>query len=104
MIRRGMKLAVASAWLVVSILAIAVPACAAQAPEQTRQSSPSVSELIDKVKRLPDSQDRRDAARELSMIEPLPLEAIQALAEAMWTTEHNGPVERYAITAIVKAG
>jgi HEAT repeat protein len=86
------------------LLAIAVPVCAGQEREQHRQPPPNVSELIQEVKSLPDSQERSDAARELTMVEPLPPEAIQALAEALKTTEQNGAVERYAKQALIKAG
>jgi len=104
MIRRRVIFAGTSAWLALLTLAIAVPVCAEQTREQSRQTLRNVSELIQKVKSLPDSQDRRDAARELSTIEPLPPEALQALADVIETTQHNGAVERYAMTALAKAG
>jgi HEAT repeat protein len=101
--RKGVTLAGRNAWLALLLLVLAVPVSAEQAEEQN-QAALDVSRLIHEVRTLPDSPDRRDAARELSMIEPLPPEAIQALAEVLPTTMHNGAVERYAIQGLVKAG
>ena len=64
-----------------------------------------VAELLKELE-LPESTDlqrRRDAARELSQMHPLPPEAIAVLAKALDTFDRGG-VQRYATIALAGAG
>jgi HEAT repeat protein len=74
------------------------------APE--RDSAARVAELLKELE-LPESSDnlqrRRDAARQLSEINPLPTEAIAPLAKALDTWDRGG-VQRYASAALAGAG
>jgi len=68
-------------------------------------SPAGVAELLKELE-LPESTDlqrRRDAAREVSQMHPLPLEAIAALAKALDTFDRGG-VQRYATIALAGAG
>jgi len=102
MIRRGAKFVGTGIWFALLTLAIAGPVCAQQAP-RSRRSPRYVAELIRELKS-PDLNDRKNAARALSTIEPLPPEAIQALADLLEGSQHNDRAERYAISALGKAG
>lgn len=95
-----------SGWmgLVAATISLAAPVTAAVA-QRTKYASPSsqnVSRLIKQLKS-PELQRRREAARELGAIKPLPPEAIQALAEALHGRT-NTAVARYAIKALGEAG
>src|SRR6266436_5660648 len=64
-----------------------------------------VAELLKELE-LPESTDlqrRRDAARELSQMHPLPPEAVAVLAKALDTFDRGG-VQRYATIALAGAG
>ena len=64
-----------------------------------------VAELLKELE-LPESTDlqrRRDAARELSQMHPLPPEAIAVLAKPLDTFDRGG-VQRYATIALAGAG
>jgi len=84
------------------LLALALAAC----PRTTEapKLAPHVVELIDKVKRLPDSPERTDAVWQLAAINPLPPPAIAALADAVKATPQNFAVERAATQGLAGAG
>src|SRR5260370_26787681 len=102
MIRRGAKFVGTGIWFALLTLAIAVPVCA-QPAVRNRHSPRYVSDLIRELKS-PDLKDRKDAARALSTIEPLPPEAIRALADLLETSKHYDRAERYAISPLANAG
>ncbi|MDB5107529.1 MAG: hypothetical protein JWM69_470, partial [Candidatus Binatus sp.] len=90
------------------MLAVAASISPARGEENKldQPSTPTVSELVT-VLELPESRDnlqrRRDAARQLSTINPLPTEAIAPLAEALDTLDRNG-LQSYARAALARAG
>ena len=94
----------ASSLIALSIaLSITLTSGEDNAPEH---GSPArVAELLKELE-LPEStnlQRRRDAARELSQMHPLPPEAIAVLAKALDTFDRGG-VQRYATIALAGAG
>jgi HEAT repeat protein len=102
MLRRGGLAAV------VFLLWTAVSITPARGEENKREhnSAARVAELLKELE-LPESsaslQRRRDAARQLTEINPLPTEAIVPLAKALDTWDRGG-VQRYARAALVGAG
>jgi HEAT repeat protein len=52
----------------------------------------------------PDLQLRRDAARQLAAIEPMPPEVIRTLANFLQTAEKNDADQRYAIMGLARTG
>jgi len=102
MFRRGCLAAV------LFLLWIAVSVTPARCEENKREhdSTVRVAELLKELE-LPESsaslQRRRDAARQLSVINPLPTEAIVPLAKALDTWDRGG-VQRYSSAALVGAG
>ena len=99
--RRDLAAVLLLLWIAVSTTAARVEA---NRPEH--DSAASVAELLEQLK-LPESNDnlqrRRDAARQLSEIGPLPTEAIAPLAKALDTWDRGG-VQRYARGALAGAG
>ncbi|HSR56616.1 MAG TPA: HEAT repeat domain-containing protein, partial [Candidatus Binataceae bacterium] len=93
----------AVAALLMLLAAVPIRTARAQTGEHASPSAASVSNLIQEL-RSPDLRRRRDAARELSNIEPLPSEAIAALAQALQDEQPNGAVENYASIGLSKAG
>ncbi len=89
------------------LLSIAVPITLARGEESKPEhdSAARVAELLKELE-LPESsvnlQRRRDAARQLSEINPLPTEAIAPLAKALDTWDRAG-VQRYARGALAGA-
>src|SRR5262249_51039081 len=78
-------------------IAISIATASGAQDKPGRDSAASVAELLEQLE-LPESSDnlqrRRDAARELSEIKPLPADAITPLATAL-DTEDRGGVQRY---------
>ncbi len=83
---------------------IFAPAISAQsAAASGANASPEVSSLIAQLGS-PELQSRRDAARRLAAIQPMPAEVIRALANFLQTAEKNDASQRYAILGLAKAG
>ncbi len=106
--KRGVLRLCATATLAVAALATAVPITGAGGEENKPQVSaaPAVGELLSDLE-LSGSRDnlqrRRDAARRLSEMKPLPGEAIAPLAKALGDWDRGG-VQRYAGAALAGAG
>jgi hypothetical protein len=71
--------------------------------DQSAHAPTSVSSSIEQL-RSPELQQRRDAARELAKVAPMPSEVIEALAQFLETAEKNDAGQRYAIVGLAKAG
>jgi hypothetical protein len=99
--RDGLAAVLLLLWIAVSI----TPA-RGEENKPDHDSAARVAELL-KVLELPESnanfQRRRDAARQLSEMSPLPTEAIAPLAKALDTWDRGG-VQRYARVALAGAG
>ncbi len=100
-LRGGLAAVLLLLWIAVSI----TPA-RGEANKPEHDSAVSVAHLLKELE-LPESsanvQRRRDAARQLSEINPLPTEAIAPLAKALDTWDRGG-VQRYASAALAGAG
>ena len=87
-------------------IAVSISAARGEANQPEHDSAARVAELLKQLE-LPDSNDnlqrRRDAARQLSEIKPLPTEAISPLAKALDTWDRGG-VQIYAGMALADAG
>lgn len=87
------------------LAAITAGAASAHNGNPGPKSPPEVSSLIQQLKK-PDLQDRRDAARKLGKIKPLPAQAIPALMDVLKTPPPylDRPLEMYAVIALSGAG
>jgi HEAT repeat protein len=95
-----------AAVLIVLWIAVSISSARGEENKPEQNSAPTLAELLKQLG-LPDSsanlQQRRDAARQLSEIKPLPAEAIDPLTKALDTWDRGG-VQRYAGVALAGAG
>jgi HEAT repeat protein len=91
--------------LLPALLLVLISARAAPAQKTADRSAPptSVSSSIEQL-RSPELQQRRDAARELAKVAPMPPEVIEALARFLETAEKNDASQRYAILGLAETG
>lgn len=91
--------------ILLPLLLIAIAAGAALAEDQNRaRNSPTTIAPLLADLHSSDWQRRRDAARALAGIQPLPPEAIQALADSLKISDSSRAVEQYAVEALTKQG